>query len=104
MASEDHDYDEIKYFRLYGKKYVWETRQTGAVGRFSIGDMATLLQQVPGDISLFKDAYTKNKNLADAVRHYVNALFGAEGLVVLDPDDHALKALFRPAMEADIFQ
>ena len=23
MASEDHDYDEIKYFRLYGKKYVW---------------------------------------------------------------------------------
>src|SRR6185369_3716909 len=21
MASEDHDYDEIKYFKLYGKKY-----------------------------------------------------------------------------------
>lgn len=104
MASEDHDYDEIKYFRLYGKKYVWETQQTGAVGRFSVGDMAKLLQEVPGDISIFKDAYTKNKTLADAVRHYVNALFGAEGLVVLDPDDHALKALFRPAMEADIFQ
>ncbi|MCX8490499.1 MAG: bacillithiol biosynthesis BshC, partial [Cyclobacteriaceae bacterium] len=25
MASEDHDYEEIKYFRLYGKKYVWST-------------------------------------------------------------------------------
>src|SRR6478735_10140484 len=33
MASEDHDYDEIKYFKLYGKKYVWETDQQGAVGR-----------------------------------------------------------------------
>jgi uncharacterized protein YllA (UPF0747 family) len=29
MASEDHDYDEIKYFRLYGKKYVWQTSQKG---------------------------------------------------------------------------
>ncbi|HEY3430867.1 MAG TPA: bacillithiol biosynthesis BshC, partial [Cyclobacteriaceae bacterium] len=25
MASEDHDFDEIKYFKLAGKKYVWET-------------------------------------------------------------------------------
>src|SRR6185369_8220123 len=34
MASEDHDYDEIKSFRLNGKKYSWETNQRGAVGRF----------------------------------------------------------------------
>jgi bacillithiol biosynthesis cysteine-adding enzyme BshC len=104
MASEDHDYDEIKYFRLYRKKYVWETSQKGAVGRFSTGDIAKVLQDVPGDISIFSEAYTKNKNLADAVRHYVNALFGSEGLVVLDPDDHALKDLFRSVMEEDIFQ
>jgi bacillithiol biosynthesis cysteine-adding enzyme BshC len=104
MASEDHDYDEIKYFRLYGKKYIWETSQTGAVGRFSTRDITQVLQDVPGDISIFKEAYTKNKNLADAVRHYVNALFGSEGLVVLDPDDHTLKDVFRPVMEEDIFQ
>jgi uncharacterized protein YllA (UPF0747 family) len=34
MASEDHDYEEIKYFRLYGKKNVWETSQQCAVGMF----------------------------------------------------------------------
>ncbi len=33
MASEDHDYEEIKSFRLYGKKYTWQTEQSGAVGR-----------------------------------------------------------------------
>lgn len=104
MASEDHDYDEIKYFRLYGKKYTWETSQTGAVGRFNTQGFDNLLQEIPGDMAIFKEAYLKNKTLADAVRHYVNALFGSEGLVVLDGDDHDLKQLLRPVMEADILR
>jgi len=103
MASEDHDYDEIKYFHLYGKKYVWETHQSGAVGRFSTKGLEKLLKEIPGDTSIFTEAYTKNKTLADAVRHYVDALFGSEGIVVLDADDHNLKMLFKPAIEADIF-
>ena len=103
MASEDHDYDEIKYFRLYGKKYVWETSQKGAVGRFHTKDLQELFSEVPGDISVFTDAYTKNKTLASAVRHYVNTLFGNEGLVVLDGDDRDLKRLFIPVIEDDTF-
>lgn len=102
MASEDHDYDEIKYFRLYGKKYVWETSQTGAVGRFTTEGFERLLQEIPGDINIFKDAYTKNRTLSAAVRDYVNALFGHEGLVVIDADEYALKRLFKGVMEADI--
>jgi bacillithiol synthase len=104
MASEDHDYDEIKYFRLYGKKYVWETGQTGAVGRFSTEGLEKLIKEIPGDTQIFREAYTKNKTLADAVRHYVNTLFGNEGLVVVDSDNHDLKQLFRPVIEQDIFQ
>jgi len=104
MASEDHDYDEIKYFRLYGKKYVWETSQTGAVGRFNTQGLDKVLQEVPGEISVFREAYAKNKTLADAVRHYVNALFGNEGLVVIDADDARLKSLFKPVMEEDILE
>lgn len=103
MASEDHDYDEIKYFRLYGKKYVWETSQQGAVGRFNTKDIEKLLSEIPGDVLIFKDAYTKNKTLAGAVRYYVNTLFGKDGLVVLDGDDRDLKRLFRPVIEDDTF-
>ena len=102
MASEDHDYDEIKYFRLYGKKYVWETKQSGAVGRFETRDFDSLLNSVPGEFSVFRDAYLKNKTLNDAVRYYVNELFGNEGVIVLDADDRALKAMFRPVMKEDI--
>lgn len=103
MASEDHDFDEIKYFRLYGKKYVWNTTQTGAVGRFSPNGLATLMEEIPGDISIFREAYTKMSTLADAVRYYVNALFGDEGLVVVDPDDSSLKGIIRNVIRDDIF-
>ena len=103
MASEDHDYEEIKSFRLYGQKYVWETKQTGAVGRFETRDFDQLLQNVPGDISIFRDAYKKHKTLADAVRHYVNRLFGEDGLIVVDADEKELKQSLTKVIEDDLF-
>ena len=41
---EDHDYEEIKYFKLYGKKYVWNTEQSGAVGRFNTKGLNALVR------------------------------------------------------------
>ncbi len=103
MASEDHDYEEIKSFRLDGKKYTWETKQQGAVGRFHTKDFNKLLNEVPGNTELFRKAYTQHETLAGAVRYYVNELFGEDGLIVIDGDDHALKQLFIPVMEQDLF-
>ena len=103
MASEDHDYEEIKSFRLYGKKYTWETKQEGAVGMFNTKEIQDILQQLPGDASLFKEAYLKNPLLSDAVRQYVDTLFGQEGLVVVDANDPALKHLFQNVIQDDLF-
>jgi bacillithiol synthase len=104
MASEDHDYDEIKYFKLYGKKYTWETNQKGAVGRFHTQGLDLLAAELPGDVSLFKEAYSKSKSLAEAVRKYVNTLFGEYGVVVVDGDDRELKEVFKPVIHEDIFK
>lgn len=104
MASEDHDYDEIKYFKLYGKKYVWETKQQGAVGRFHTKEFETLLKDIPGDIDIFKKAYAKNATLAGAARQYVNELFGTEGLLIVDGDDQALKNLLKNVIREDVFK
>jgi bacillithiol biosynthesis cysteine-adding enzyme BshC len=103
MASEDHDYDEIKYFRLYGKKHTWVTDQTGAVGRFDLKSIEKLFSEIPGDVDLFKEAYLKHTTLSAAVRYYVNELFGKQGLVVIDADDRQLKNSFAKVMEADLF-
>lgn len=104
MASEDHDYEEIRSFNLYGKKYTWETQQNGAVGRFNPKSIEKLFSEIPGDISIYKEAYTKYPTLADATRYYVNELFGKEGLVVIDGDDASLKALFKPIIREDVLK
>ncbi len=102
MASEDHDYDEIKYFRLNGKKYTWETKQSGAVGRFNTRELRSLLNEVPGEKKPFDEAYNKFERLSDATRYYVHELFKEYGLVVIDGDDRELKGSFKNVMEADI--
>lgn len=102
MASEDHDYEEIKYFKLYGKKYTWETDQKGAVGRFNTKGLDKLAAEIPGENPIFKTAYSKQKTLAAAVRYYVNELFGSKGLLAIDADSNALKAEFRKVIREDV--
>jgi bacillithiol biosynthesis cysteine-adding enzyme BshC len=88
---------------LYGKKYTWETSQQGPVGQFHTKELENVLQQLPGDVSIFKEAYQKNNLLSDAVRQYVNKLFGHEGLLVIDAADRSLKQLFQPVVHDDLF-
>lgn len=102
MASEDHDFEEIASFQLFGKKYTWETAQTGAVGRMNPKEISALLAELPDSFPLFEQAYLENESLADAVRQYMHALFGADGLICLDADDADLKRLFLPVIEEDI--
>lgn len=104
MASEDHDFEEISYFKLGGKKYKWTTAQTGAVGRFNPKELESLIKEVPGDIELFKQAYLKHNTLSDAVRYYVDRLFNEQGLVVVDADHRELKKILRPVIKGDLFE
>lgn len=104
MASEDHDFEEISYFFLHGKKYQWKTEQSGAVGHFDPKELKEVLDQLPGDVSIFEKAYLENTSLANAARQYVNELFGNEGLVVIDADDKGLKEEFIPVMKSDILE
>ena len=101
MASEDHDFDEIDHFRFDGKKYQWKTNQTGAVGHFDLSDISELISAFPRVPDFFQSAY-KEQNLAAAVRYYMNHLFGAYGLVVLDADDHDLKSILTPVIADDL--
>jgi bacillithiol biosynthesis cysteine-adding enzyme BshC len=102
MASEDHDYDEIKSFNLFGKKYTWETEQTGAVGKFSTESIKNILEELPEKTPLFEKAYQENGNLSSATRIIVNELFGKYGLVCIDGDSRELKGLFKEVIKDDL--
>jgi bacillithiol biosynthesis cysteine-adding enzyme BshC len=103
MATEDHDYEEISTIRLYGNKHKWITDQKGAVGKFKTTGLDQLLNELPGDTSVFREAY-KQSTLTDAVRFYINELFGDYGLIAIDGDDGALKSKFAQVIGDDVLR
>jgi bacillithiol synthase len=103
MASEDHDFEEINHFELFGKTYTWKTEQTGAVGEMNPAEIGVLLAEMPEKPGVFAKAY-QYKTLAEATRFWVNELLGNENLVCIDASTPELKKQFREVMQADILE
>lgn len=114
MATEDHDFAEINHTYISGKKISWNMEAAGATGRLPLNGIEKALNEYKGILGisahaehlgkLISSAYTGNKNLADASRQLVNALFEEYGLVILDADDKRLKKQFSAIMADDIIQ
>jgi bacillithiol biosynthesis cysteine-adding enzyme BshC len=112
MATEDHDFAEINYFSFKGKKFRWNKKSTGPVGRLSTDGLSELFEIYAQELGsstnatalkkLFSEAYLKHDNLADATRHLANALFGSLGLVILDADNRDLKHSFIPYAKEEL--
>ena len=105
MGSEDADLEELGEVSINGKKYVWETEQQGAVGRMKIDKaFLNLVDGIDGQISvepfgteimgMVRKAYTIGKTVELATFQFVHDLFESYGLVILLPDNAALKQQF----------
>jgi len=116
MATEDHDFEEINFFNLNGKKFKWSSDQPGA-GKDAVGNLNTdglneVFELFSAEIgssknaerlkNLFKKAYLDHSNLTDATFFLANELFKDYGLVILDADNNALKTEFLPYMEREL--
>ena len=115
MGSEDADIDEVGSFVLGGTKHQWITKQTGAIGRMKVDDaLLALMQNLEGywsvkgagkkALAILKQAYQKGNTINQATLALVDAYFGQYGLLVLQPDDAALKSLFIPVMEKELVE
>ncbi|OJJ16307.1 bacillithiol biosynthesis cysteine-adding enzyme BshC [marine bacterium AO1-C] len=102
MATEDHDFEEINHFHLFGKTHTWETSQTGAVGRFSPDGLQSVFEEINEAPEVFKKAYLEHQSLAEATRYLVHHLFPDTGLVVLDADHPALKKAYQEVIKAEV--
>lgn len=112
MGSEDHDFEEVNHIHLFGKKIVWETGQTGPVGRFSLENIDDVIVQVadilgennPDNIQeLIRKAYA-HENKERASRELVNGLFGRYGLVIVNGDDTVLKGAVADIIQEEILK
>lgn len=114
MGSEDNDLEELGTFRYNNQKYIWDADgQTGAVGRMKTQSLKPLFNELfrvlgpPGNITEelkeeLTKAYLHHNTIAEATQYLVNALFGRFGLIVLNPDNAALKQCFIPVMQDDM--
>lgn len=113
MGSEDADIDEVGSFVLDGQQHQWQTKQTGAIGNMKVDDaLLNLLQIYTGYwsvkpygkevLAIIQEAYQKGRTISEATLKMVHGFFGQYGLVVLQPDDAALKALFIPTLEKEL--
>lgn len=115
MGSEDADLDELGNITVGGRKLVWETKQTGAVGRMKVDKaLIKLIHEIHGQTgvlpfgaelhTIFQQCYTEGKSMQQATLELVNALFGDHGLVVIIPDNAKLKTTFHSVVEKELLE
>jgi bacillithiol biosynthesis cysteine-adding enzyme BshC len=118
MATEDHDFEEINFFNLNGKKFKWNSRQEGA-GKDAAGNLSTegldevfalFSSEIGGGKNaemlkkLFRKSYLEHDNLTEATRYLANELFKDYGLVILNADNKELKTEFIPYLERELLE
>ena len=113
MGSEDADLEELGHVYINGVKHEWKTKQTGAVGRMKVDKaLIKMLDAIEGGITVLsygkeiieqmKGCYVEGTTIEEATFKLINELFGEYGLIVLLPDNPALKKAFIPVVEKEL--
>ncbi len=115
IGTEDADLEELNHIYLGPEKLVWNTGQTGAVGRMKADkELVKLVDRIEGELSvlpngkeicaLFRQYYREGLTIADTTFGLVNDLFSEYGLVILLPDNAALKRQMIPLFKDELLQ
>lgn len=113
MGSEDADLEELNNISINQRKYVWQTKQTGAVGRMKVDKaLLQLMNEMEGQLSvlphgeelmqIFREAYKEKNTIQQSTLHLLNTLFGEYGLIALIPDNAVFKKIFQPVIEKEL--
>ncbi len=115
MGSEDADLDELGQINVAGQQLVWQTKQTGAVGRMQVDkSFIQLIDAIEGQIGvlengqsliqLFRSCYTIGKSIQQATLELVNILFAEFGVIVLIPDSAKLKSAYDSVVKKELLE
>lgn len=106
MASDDHDFEEIKFFNTYQKKFVHDFNSENlCTGYIETKNLEKVYRDLEIEFSnkkninqllqIFKESYLSKKTYSSATRHLVYELFKDYDIVVLDPNEKRLKTHFK---------
>jgi len=114
LGAEDHDFEEINHFQLFGKTLEWTQEAKGAVGRLSTDGLKELIEnlssilgertEIKDLVSAFEHDLQKSTDYADFSFRITHRLFDRFGLVILRMDEKSFKYAFRSAIKEEIFK
>jgi bacillithiol synthase len=112
LGSEDHDFEEVNFANVFNKKIIWETDQSGPVGRFQIDNLPSVIEELnailgESDNAIFiKKALSISlenaKNYNQFVFKLLNQLFGKYGLIIVNMDNPSFKKIFSKVLTEEI--
>lgn len=113
-GGEDHDFEEVNHFNLFGKKIIWENEEMGSVGMMQTHTLQPVLEELKTILGtspkaeeiyqIIETAYTKHQKYADATIELAHTLFQDYGLVILDMNNRSLKSLFANHLKKELFE
>lgn len=112
IGSEDHDKEELNHIQLFSKTITWNTDQQGAFGRMKTASLDTVIAEIRnvlGDsegagrcLQLLENCYLQEATVSGATKKMLYHFFAADGLVIVDGDDPALKQIFKPVIKQEL--
>ena len=112
MASEDHDFEEIRSAFLNNGKIIWQHEEGNAVGRMSLDGLKKTIEELAGILNgsdhskelleFLRFEFLNSNDHAQAFLKLVDFLFQEFGLVILDADDKALKSAFKNSIHNEL--
>jgi bacillithiol synthase len=111
-GSEDHDFEEVNHFNLFGKKLQWNNFEGGPIGRYSTKGIKELIEEITPIlgknqhaeklIQILTSALDNSVTYNDFVFKFVNILFSEYGLIVVNMDNKPFKKIFAPIIKKEI--
>jgi bacillithiol biosynthesis cysteine-adding enzyme BshC len=111
-GGEDHDFDEVNHLNLFGKRLTWEDKQGGSVGQYSVDSLRSVLDQtkeILGDgehakvvAEKLEEFYGNASSYSEAVKHFLNWIFGRYGLIIANAGSAGLKRQMAPLFKDEL--
>ncbi len=114
MGTEDHDFEEINHFRLFGKHFEWKTKQPiGPVGRLTMDELLNVLSHELFPLfgeepyaealhAIIRSSFIPGRSYGRSYQAFILKLFQGSGLVVLDMDSPVFKRVFGPVIREEL--
>lgn len=113
LGSEDHDFEEIRSFNVYGKTISWDREAKGSVGDLDCEGLKQVIEETKGILGSSSQALElldkieseieNFRNYAEFAFRLTHLLFDKFGLVILRMDDPLLKSEIKDIILDDIF-